>query len=81
MARYLVPEDIDNLYRIFSRDLATFIWLQAIPDAYPDWLTVSRGHIIGVSYGLARQIRTGSRLPHTASKAIGATIGTSAIFA
>src|SRR5262249_36259962 len=74
----LVTEDIDNLYRVFLETCDIYLAFKLIPDAYPDWLTVSRPYY-RVSYVLAvtnPDWKSLADMPR--SQAIGATIGTSA---
>jgi len=60
-----------------SRTCDIYLGFKLIPDAYPDWLTVSRP-IIGVSYVLAVTNPDGSRFRHAAIASDRETIGTSA---
>src|SRR5262249_51899893 len=74
----LVTEDLDNLYRVFLETCDVYLGFKLIPDAYPDWLTVSRAYY-RVSYVVAvtdPAWKSLAGLPR--SQAIGATIGTSA---
>ena len=74
----LVAEDLDNLYRVFLETCDIYLGFKLIPDAYPDWLTVSRPYY-RVSYVVAvtnPDWKALSDMPR--SLAIGATIGTSA---
>ncbi len=74
----LVTEDIDNLYRVFLETCDIYLGFKLIPDAYPDWLTVSRPYY-RVSYVLAvtnPDWKSLADMPR--SQAISATIGTSA---
>ena len=74
----LVTEDLDNLYRVFLETCDIYLGFKLIPDAYPDWLTVSRPYY-RVTYVLAvtnPDWKSLADMPR--SQAIGATIGTSA---
>src|SRR5262245_1185933 len=74
----LVTEDIENLYRVFLETCDLYLGFKLIPDAYPDWLTVSRPYY-RVSYVVAATDpgwKSLADMPR--SQAIGATIGTSA---
>jgi polar amino acid transport system substrate-binding protein len=78
MGENVVGEDLDNLYRVFLETCDLYLGFKLIPDAYPQWLTVTRPYY-RVSYVLA--VTDGSwkslaDMPR--SQAIGATIGTSA---
>ncbi len=73
-----VGEDLDNLYRVFLESCDVFLGFKLIPDAYPQWLAVTRPYY-RTSYVLVTantQWNSLADLPHT--QAIGATIGTSA---
>src|SRR5215510_278483 len=73
-----VTEDIENLYRVFLETCDLYLGFKLIPDAYPDWLTVSRPYY-RVSYVVAATDpgwKSLADMPR--SQAIGATIGTSA---
>ena len=71
-------EDIDNLYRVFLETCDVFLGFKLISDAYPQWLAITRPYY-RTSYVLATAdagLQSLADLPK--SKAIGATIGTSA---
>jgi polar amino acid transport system substrate-binding protein len=71
-------EDLDNLYRVFLETCDVFLGFKLIPDAYPQWLAVTRPYY-RTSYVLATantQWNSLGDMPRT--QAIGATIGTSA---
>src|SRR5438552_2243095 len=74
----LVGEDLDNLYRVFLETCDLYLGFKLIPDAYPQWLAVTRPYY-RASYVLA-VADTGwkSLADMPRSQAIGATIGTSA---
>jgi polar amino acid transport system substrate-binding protein len=71
-------EDLDNLYRVFLETCDVYLGFKLIPDAYPQWLAVTRPY-----YRTSYVVVTGGTqwnsladMPRT--QAIGATIGTSA---
>jgi polar amino acid transport system substrate-binding protein len=71
-------EDLDNLYRVFLETCDVFLGFKLIPDAYPQWLAVTRPYY-RTSYVVVTanpQWKALSDMPP--GQAIGATIGTSA---
>ena len=71
-------EDLDNLYRVFLETCDVFLGFKLIPDAYPQWLAVTRPYY-RTSYVMVTanpQWKALSDMPP--GQAIGATIGTSA---
>jgi polar amino acid transport system substrate-binding protein len=73
-----VGEDLDNLYRVFLESCDIYLGFKLIPDAYPQWLAVTRAYY-RTSYVLVTanaQWNSLADMPRT--QAIGATIGTSA---
>jgi polar amino acid transport system substrate-binding protein len=73
-----VGEDLDNLYRAFLETCDIFLGFKLIPDAYPQWLAVTRPYY-RTSYVMVTantQWNAVADMPPT--QAIGATIGTSA---
>jgi polar amino acid transport system substrate-binding protein len=71
-------EDLDNLYRVFLETCDVFLGFKLIPDAYPQWLAVTRPYY-RASYVVATtnaQWKSLADMPR--AQAIGATIGTSA---
>jgi polar amino acid transport system substrate-binding protein len=73
-----VGEDLDNLYRVFLESCDIYLGFKLIPDAYPQWLAVTRPYY-RTSYVLVTanaQWKSLADMPRT--HAIGATIGTSA---
>jgi polar amino acid transport system substrate-binding protein len=73
-----VGEDLDNLYRVFLENCDVYLGFKLIPDAYPQWLAVTRPYY-RTSYVLVTanpQWNSLADMPRT--QAIGATIGTSA---
>ena len=73
-----VGEDLDNLYRVFLETCDVFLGFKLIPDAYPGWLTVTRGYY-RTSYILVTADPAWNALADIPrDRAIGATIGTAA---
>jgi polar amino acid transport system substrate-binding protein len=73
-----VGEDLDNLYRVFLESCDVYLGFKLIPDAYPQWLAVTRPYY-RTSYVLVTantQWNSLADMPRT--QAIGTTIGTSA---
>src|SRR5260370_2423709 len=73
-----VGDDLDNLSRVFLESCDVYLGFKLIPDAYPQWLAVTRPYY-RTSYVLVTantQWNSLADMPHT--QAIGATIGTSA---
>jgi polar amino acid transport system substrate-binding protein len=78
MGEKVVAEDLDNIYRVFLETCDLYLGFKLIPDAYPQWLTVTRPYY-RVSYVFATismEWKSFAEVPK--SQAIGATIGTSA---
>jgi polar amino acid transport system substrate-binding protein len=74
----VVGESIDSLYRVFLETCDVYLGFKLIPDAYPDWMTVTRPYY-RASYVLAATNagwRSLADVPR--SQAIGSTMGTSA---
>jgi polar amino acid transport system substrate-binding protein len=74
----LATEDLDNLYRVFLETCDLYLGFKLIPDAYPEWLTVTRpyyraGYVVAVVDAGWKSLADMPR-----SQAIGATMGTSA---
>jgi polar amino acid transport system substrate-binding protein len=73
-----VGEDLDNLYRVFLESCDVYLGFKLIPDAYPQWLAVTRPYY-RTSYVLVTANPQWASLADVPrSQAIGATIGTSA---
>ncbi len=74
----VVGEDLDNIYRVFLETCDLFLGFKLIPDAYPQWLTVTRPYYRAsyVFAGTNADWKSLADVPK--SQAIGATIGTSA---
>jgi polar amino acid transport system substrate-binding protein len=71
-------EDIDNLYRTFLETCDVYLGFKLIPDAYPQWLAVTRPYY-RTSYVLVTANPAWNALADIPrSEALGATIGTAA---
>lgn len=71
-------EDLDNVYRVLIEDCDLFLGFKLIADAYPDWLTITRGYY-RTSYVLVTADPGWTALADVPlTKVIGGTIGTSA---
>jgi polar amino acid transport system substrate-binding protein len=74
----VVGESIDSLYRVFLETCDVYLGFKLIPDAYPEWMKVTRPYY-RASYVLAASNadwRSLADVPR--SQAIGSTMGTSA---
>jgi polar amino acid transport system substrate-binding protein len=71
-------EDIDQIYRVLIETCDVFLGFKLIADAYPDWLTITRGYYRS-SYALVAanaDWKSLADVPHT--QTLGGTIGTTA---
>jgi polar amino acid transport system substrate-binding protein len=74
----VVGESLDSLYRVFLETCDVYFGFKLLPDAYPEWIKVTRPYYRG-SYVLAAtnaSWRSLADMPK--SQAIGSTMGTSA---
>jgi polar amino acid transport system substrate-binding protein len=71
-------EDLDNLYRVFLETCDVFLGFKLIPDAYPQWLAVTRPYYRTSYVVVTANAQWKSLADMPRSQAIGATIGTSA---
>lgn len=71
-------EDLDNLYRVFLATCDVFLGFKLIPDAYPQWLAVTRPYYRTSYVVVTANMRWASLSGMPRTEAIGATIGTSA---
>jgi polar amino acid transport system substrate-binding protein len=71
-------EDLDQIYQVLIEDCDLFLGFKLIPDAYPDWLTITRGYYRG-SYVLVTADPNWKALADVPlDKVLGGTIGTTA---
>jgi polar amino acid transport system substrate-binding protein len=74
----VVGEDIDNLYRTFLETCDVYMGFKLISDAYPEWMRLTRPYY-RATYVLAATDPAWTSLANVPrSRAIGATMGTSA---
>jgi polar amino acid transport system substrate-binding protein len=71
-------DDLDNLYRVFLETCDVFLGFKLIPDAYPQWLTVTRPYYRTSYVVVTASSEWKSLADMPRALAIGATIGTSA---
>jgi polar amino acid transport system substrate-binding protein len=74
----VVADELDTLYRVFLETCDVYLGFKLLPDAYPDWLTLSRpyyraGYVVAVADAGWKSL---AEVPR--SQAIAATMGTSA---
>jgi polar amino acid transport system substrate-binding protein len=71
-------EDIEQLYRVLLETCDVFLGFKLIPDAYPDWLTITRGYYRGSYVFVTADPGWRSLADVPRAQVIGGTIGTSA---
>jgi polar amino acid transport system substrate-binding protein len=71
-------EDLDNLYRLLIAHCDVAFGFKLVPDAYPQWLTITRPYYRSTYIFVAADPAWGSLSNMPMTRAIGATIGTSA---
>lgn len=71
-------EDIDNLYRVLLETCDLALGFKLIPNAYPQWMTLTRPYYRGFYVLAATDPNWASLADLPKMRAIGATIGTSA---
>jgi polar amino acid transport system substrate-binding protein len=71
-------EDMEQIYRVLLETCDVFLGFKLIADAYPDWLTITRGYYRGsyVFVTANADWKVLADVPH--SQVLGGTIGTSA---
>ncbi len=71
-------EDIEQLYQVLLETCDVFLGFKLIADAYPDWLTITRGYYRGSYVFVATDPswKSLADVPH--SQVLGGTVGTSA---
>ena len=74
----VVGESIDSLYRIFLETCDVYFGFKLIPDAYPEWIKVTRPYYRGSYVFAATDAGWRSLADLPRSQAIGSTMGTSA---
>jgi polar amino acid transport system substrate-binding protein len=73
-----VGEDLDNLYRAFLETCDIYLGFKLIPNAYPQWLAVTRPYYRTSYVIVAANTQWNAIADMPPTQAIGATIGTSA---
>jgi polar amino acid transport system substrate-binding protein len=73
-----VGEDLDNLYRTFLETCDIYLGFKLIPDAYPQWLAVTRPYYRTSYVMVTANAQWNALADMPLTQAIGATIGTSA---
>jgi polar amino acid transport system substrate-binding protein len=71
-------EDIEQIYQVLLETCDVFLGFKLIPDAYPDWLTITRGYYRGAYVFVTANQGWKSLADVPRSQVIGGTIGTSA---
>jgi polar amino acid transport system substrate-binding protein len=71
-------EDIDQVYQVLLETCDVFLGFKLIADAYPDWLTITRGYYRGSYVLVTADANWKSLTDVPLSRVIGGTIGTSA---
>lgn len=71
-------EDIEQIYQVMLETCDVFLGFKLIPDAYPDWLTITRGYYRSSYVFVATQKDWQSLADVPRAQVIGGTIGTSA---
>jgi len=71
-------EDIEQVYQVLLESCDVFLGFKLIPDAYPDWLTITRGYYRGAYVLVTADTSRKSLADVPLSRPIGGTIGTSA---
>ena len=71
-------EDIDQIYQVLLQTCDVFLGFKLIADAYPDWLTITRGYYRGSYVLVAANADWKSLADVPRSQIIGGTVGTSA---
>jgi polar amino acid transport system substrate-binding protein len=71
-------ENLDQIYQVLLETCDVFLGFKLIPDAYPDWLTITRGYYRGAYVLVTAETNWKSLTDVPLSRVIGGTIGTSA---
>ncbi len=71
-------EDIEQIYQVLLETCDVFLGFKLIPDAYPDWLTITRGYYRASYVFVTADANWRSLADVPLAKTIGGTIGTSA---
>lgn len=71
-------EDIDQIYQVLLETCDVFLGFKLIADAYPDWLTITRGYYRGSYVFVTANADWKSLADVPRSQVIGGTVGTTA---
>jgi polar amino acid transport system substrate-binding protein len=71
-------EEIDQVYQVLLETCDVFLGFKLIADAYPDWLTITRGYYRGSYVFVTADANWKSLADVPVSRVVGGTIGTSA---
>jgi polar amino acid transport system substrate-binding protein len=71
-------EDIEQIYQVLLETCDVFLGFKLIPDAYPDWLTITRGYYRSSYIFVTATPKWQSLADVPRTQVIGGTIGTSA---
>jgi polar amino acid transport system substrate-binding protein len=71
-------EDLDQVYQVLLETCDVFLGFKLIPDAYPDWLTITRGYYRGAYVFVTANGGWKALADVPVSQTIAGTIGTSA---
>src|SRR6202051_4492758 len=71
-------ENLDQVYQVLLETCDVFLGFKLIPDAYPDWLIITRGYYRGAYVFVTADADWKSLADVPLSRVIGGTIGTSA---
>ena len=71
-------EDIEQIYQVLLGTCDVFLGFKLIPDAYPDWLTITRGYYRASYVFVTADANWKSLADVPLARTIGGTIGTSA---
>jgi polar amino acid transport system substrate-binding protein len=71
-------EDLDNTYRMLIQHCDVFFGFKLVPDAYPDWITITRPYYRSAYLYLVADPKWRSLSDMPIARAIGATVGTAA---
>jgi polar amino acid transport system substrate-binding protein len=71
-------EDIEQIYQVLLETCDVFLGFKLVADAYPDWLTITRGYYRGSYVFVTANMDWKSLADVPRSQVIGGTVGTSA---
>jgi polar amino acid transport system substrate-binding protein len=71
-------EDLDDIYRVLIQHCDVFFGFKLVPDAYPEWITITRPYYRSSYIYVAADPAWRALADMPTSRAIGATVGTAA---